>query len=295
MEFDRRLQIRVRKPGTDKQGFGSDYLIAPRLVLTAAHVVDGTNRADADALWVTRPDAGAQEFPAIVRWRRLDETVDAALIEIAEGHDWQTPESLSDLLTRPPQRFGLIIGTRPHPVTLTGYPRMQKDADDGRRLDEQLTGHIAPGTGSLAGRYEISSTDPTLSADLYPCTPGSRWSGISGAAVLSDDGLGGDMLCGVVRRDRQATGGTRLTATPAAGLLADDTFRATLARHTGWEPALEPVEAAGLLTPAAFDRDLNSPAALLRADAEAVTFHGRKTELDDLRFWCQDEIGRAHV
>ncbi|MFD9124548.1 tetratricopeptide repeat protein [Kitasatospora sp. NPDC059571] len=289
MEFDRLVQIRVRKPGTDKQGFGSGYLIAPRLVLTAAHVVDGMDRADQDALRVARPDAGGQEFPASVRWKRLDKTVDAALIEVGDNHGWQTPESLSDLLTRPPQRFGLLVGTRPHLVTLTGFPRMQKDTDDGLRLDEQLTGHITPGTGSLAGRYEISSTDPTLPAIVPGGRPGSRWSGISGAAVLSDDGLGGDMLCGIVRRDRQADGGTRLTATPAARFLADDTFRAIVAEYTGWEPALEPVEAVGLLTPAAFDRDLNSPAALLRADAEAVTFHGRDSEVAALRSWCQDD------
>lgn len=37
MEFDRRVQIRVhRETGTT---FGSGYLVAPRLALTAGHVV----------------------------------------------------------------------------------------------------------------------------------------------------------------------------------------------------------------------------------------------------------------
>ncbi|MBZ9638330.1 serine protease, partial [Streptomyces sp. PSKA30] len=288
MEFDRRVLIRIRKPGTDKQGFGSGYLIAPRLALTAAHVVDGMNHAEPFALRVSRPDAGGQEFPAAVRWRRLDEMVDAALIEIRDGHGWQAPESLSDLHTRPPQRYGLLIGTRPHPVTLTGFPRMQKDPDDGRRLDEQLTGHIIPGTGSLADRYEISSTDPTFPAGVPAGTPRSRWSGISGAAVLTDDGFGGDMLCGVVRRDRKAEGGTRLTAITAAHLLADPDFRTLITQHTGWKPVLEPIEPAALLTSAAVDRTFRSPAALLRADAEAVTFHGRDDELADLRDWCEN-------
>ncbi|MEU9454486.1 tetratricopeptide repeat protein [Streptomyces sp. NPDC048277] len=290
MEFDRRVQIRVSRQGSDKRGFGSGYLVAPRLVLTAAHVLDGMSGSGQDRVTVSRPDAGEQEFPATVRWRRNDAVVDAALVEVDEGHGWQTPQSLTDLHTRPPQRFGRLIGTRAHPVTLVGFPRMQR-TPDGHRLDEQLAGRILPGTGSLAGRYEISSTDPTPPADAT----GSRWSGVSGAAVLSDDAHGGELLCGVVRRDRQADGGTRLTATPAARLLTDEGFRALIARHTGWEPALEPTEAAGLLTPAAPERDLNSPAALLRADAEAVTFHDRDSELTALRAWCENDPATVAV
>ncbi|MFF5654391.1 tetratricopeptide repeat protein, partial [Streptomyces collinus] len=298
MEFDRRVQIRVARRGKATKGFGTGYLVAPRLVLTADHVMDGLYPdGGPGAVTVCQPDTDEREFPASVCWRRRDDEVDAALIEIGADCDWPVPESLSDSMARPPQRYGRLIGTRSHPVALTGFPRLQKDAERGR-LDEQLEGWIAPGTGALAGRYEITSTTPTPQGP--PSSGATRWSGISGAAVLADDGFGGDLLCGIIRRDRQADGGTRLTATPISHLLGNQQGRPSefcrlIAQHTGWDPILEPIEPAHLLKPATVDRDLDSPAALLRADTEAVAFHGRDQEIADLHAWCTTDPAKVAI
>ena len=293
MEFDRRVQIRVhRATGTT---FGSGYLVAPRLALTAGHVVRAAAGPEPARVTLCRPDAGPEQVPAAVRWWRVDDRVDAALVEVddqvGEGPRWQPPESLADLRTRPPQRWGRIIGTRPHPVAVAGFPRMEKDPRGGDRFDGQISGEIMPGTGSLAGRYEVFSKDATVPV---PDGAGTGWSGMSGAALLAESRQSG-LLCGVVRADRQAVGGTRLTATPASLLLADEGFTALVAAHGGWQPLLEAAEPVDLLEPAAPERDLRSPAMLLRADAEAVAFRGRADELRALRDWCRGDAGGFSV
>ncbi|MFH0180755.1 tetratricopeptide repeat protein [Streptomyces cacaoi] len=296
MEIDRRVQVRCYVPGAKEEvptaaRFGSGILVGPRLVLTAGHVVGDASGPTRGRITVTRPDAGPEAYSARVLWYRCDKDVDAALIEVDEGHGWQPPGCLVDVLTRPAQRWGRFIGARPHPVTVFGFPRMQKDPDDGSRYDEQLSGRILPGTGRLAGRYEILSIDPQAPAALPPTSPASGWSGMSGAAVLSEAAPSETLLCGVIRADRRPTSGTRLTATPAHVLLADSAFAALIEQHTGSEPLAEPAEPAALLAPAAPRRDLHSPAMLLRADTEAVTFNAaaRKQEIEQLDLWCRAE------
>ncbi|WP_405531662.1 trypsin-like peptidase domain-containing protein [Streptomyces canus] len=278
-------------------------MVGPRLVLTAAHVLgDDESVPRRGAITICRsgprPSEPARctdrEFPATVRWYQKDDDVDAALVEIDDIDGWPVPESLQEIGTRPPQRWGRLIGTRPHPVTLFGYPRMYRESGPGPRRGMQLDGHISPTSEYLAGRYEITSTDPTLKPDLEPASPLTRWSGMSGAAALAYS-RDGDLLCGVTRYDLKADGGTILTATPTSSLLAAPGFRAALTRHTGWTPALEPVEPAHLLAPAAHHRDLRSPAMLLRADTEAVAFHGRDSELQRLRAWCKTGPGALSV
>ncbi|MFB7239798.1 hypothetical protein ACFCXK_34065 [Streptomyces sp. NPDC056269] len=100
MEFDRLVQVRLSMPGAQKSEFGPGYLVAPRLVLTAAHVLGDARGPKPGTVTVCRPapytadTAGGQEtaapglgthFRATVRWYRKDDAVDAVLVDIHDA------------------------------------------------------------------------------------------------------------------------------------------------------------------------------------------------------------------
>ncbi|MEU8527788.1 tetratricopeptide repeat-containing serine protease family protein [Streptomyces sp. NPDC048629] len=288
MEMDRAVQVRAHL-GDGPAGFGSGYLVAPRLVLTAAHVVPrGTE------ITVTLPgpglvaDAAAEPRPwrAAVRWRREDEAADAALVEVTDD-DWRPPPSFAGNPNRRVQRWGLLVTAAvEQPVSCLGFPRMGRTVPEPggppRRAAEQLAARINPLTGGGAHRYELLSTHSPYGSEGD--ATGSPWSGMSGAAVFRDH-----LLVGVVRHDRHARTGARLTATRARALVADPGFRALVARHSSVAPELEAAELAGLLDPAPPERDLRSPLMLLRADTEAVAFRGRAEVCEELMAWCEQD------
>jgi hypothetical protein len=273
VEFDRTVQVRaVRADGG--VSFGTGYLIAARLVLTSGHVLaDGPgSRAQ-----VSCPDAGPGGFMASVRWRRASGVVDAALAEI-DDPGWVPPLSWS--ASRAVQRFGELVTTvSGQPATARGFPRLQRDPAG--RFDEQVHGRISPGTGELAGRYEVVSDDP------LPAPSGdgrSGWAGMSGAAVFC-----GPLLAGVIRADRGALHGARLTATRIRDVLDDPVAGAVIAANSARAAVIEPVELADVLDAAAVSRDLRSPAMLLRAEAETVGFRGRAAERQALLEWLAQD------
>jgi molecular chaperone DnaK (HSP70) len=273
VEFDRVVQVRaVLADG--RLSFGTGYLIAARLVLTSGHVLaDGPgSRAE-----VTCPDAGPGGFMALVRWRRVSDAVDAALAEI-DDPGWVPPLSWSG--SHGFQRFGELVTTvSGQPANARGFPRLQRES--GGRFDEQVHGRISPGAGDLAGRYEIVSDDP-LPAPAGDGRP--QWAGMSGAAVFC-----GALLTGVIRADRGASHGARLIATRARDILDDAEAAALITAHSTRAALIEPVELAGILDAAAVSRDLRSPAMLLRAEAEAVSFRGRAIERQALLEWITED------
>ncbi|MFD7685935.1 trypsin-like peptidase domain-containing protein [Streptomyces sp. NPDC059781] len=267
MWSDRVALIRTVKDG--KPRCGSGYVVAPGLVLTAAHILP--DRPARGQITVERLHGDVGPLPAEVVWRRYDNDVDAALLALPRGTGAQPPVRWGELVTELPDREADTVG----------FPRMQRMS--GIRYLEQARGRIHPGTGLPGRRYEILvDTAPVWSGEEPPGT--TPWSGMSGAAVFHKE-----LLIGVVRKDRRPSGDSRLTATRAVDLLDDPGFRSAVHAATGVRPLPEPAELAWLLAPLAPKHDDRSPATLLRADAEAVPFHGREQEQDELVKWCEGD------
>ncbi|GGQ08998.1 P-loop NTPase [Streptosporangium pseudovulgare] len=241
-----------------KNGRGSGYAIAPRLVLSAAHAVPGLRQG-------VRVQTESGAYQGLVIWRGAD-PVDAALVEIVDPA-W--PAAFPS-----PVRWGRIITVRQEiPCTAWGFPAFMQP--DGNREVSQAPGTLNPGDGRLSDRYVFN---------VAPHPPGpvknekSPWSGMSGASLFC-----GDLLTGILILDKRYTRNARLEALPAYALHADPGFREVAARFDVRTGELEAVELSHLsdpMIPAA-----RSPSWLLRADQEIVRFRGREDLLRDLVDW----------
>lgn len=207
--------------GEQTQGYGSGYLIAPRLVLTAWHV---TRQRGSGLLWprihvyIGLPSAGPVEHrTAEVRWTHPDGR-DVALLELSSAVD--VPGEVL---------WGRVGGTPPVHYSGLAFPLATRTAD-GHRKVEQLHGTLPP----LAGGRGVHN----LYALNQAIAPGERedgkqaWAGASGAAIFCDD-----HLVGVVIHDDEAFRNHRLHACPTHTFVTDRHFTDLLREHNVVPPA----------------------------------------------------------
>ncbi|MFJ5035495.1 hypothetical protein ACIQB5_47540 [Streptomyces sp. NPDC088560] len=258
--------------------YGSGYLVAADLVLTAAHVIEDAVRVGT-RVQVQPLDATDAEswLPCEVAWIRDDDGVDAALLRItaAPGRAPAVPEV---------QRWGRLTGTDPGiSWQAVGFPDAAPDVA-GLRESEHLSGTLNPGSRRRGRRYAalISATAPGDLGD-------SPWSGTSGAAMFC-----GDLLTGVVVVDPAHWRHGRVEAVPIQLLSEDAEFRALIEQATGVPLAVESVELAETLAAPAPHRPV-TPMGLLRADAEVAPFHGRIELLARCENWCTAPADAAEV
>jgi hypothetical protein len=192
---------------------GSGYLLTPRLVLTAAHVVEG----DEDVRVTVPGPHGEVRCDLAGRWRHKNAGIDVALLT--------SPQELTpdEGFAGAGNRWARItsLGPVPHCVAV-GFPYVQRDAA-GRLDTEQLLGTYKPGSGLFSGRDVVA-------LDGVPPAPRpdgvSPLAGLSGAAVFA-----GGVLMGVVNGDPSGWQHGRVTVTPMHRLLDEQSFVDVLLRH----------------------------------------------------------------
>lgn len=191
MQWQRIVELHERDSGR----FGSGYLLAPGLVLTAAHVVQGFEQTRARLLMPDEdqlPGAIGERSLASVAWRDGDH--DLALLVPAAG----APPFRADT---PPITIGRLAERAAVRVDALGFPLALDTPAHGDTLHVEALVSAWTGVRGASLVLDVKTARPRA-AD--------GWKGMSGAAVFA-----GDRLVGVVE------------AVPAD--LADGTLRAARA------------------------------------------------------------------
>ncbi|MFF3140090.1 tetratricopeptide repeat protein [Streptomyces mirabilis] len=257
-----------------QESCGSGYLVGTGLVLTAHHVIaapDGVMWPRID-VHIGHPGNGPRvRVSAQVCWSgaaagRVRHTGirDVALLQL--DPPGKTVE---------PVRWGRPVGTRRLNYTGMGYPFLA-EYEDGVRGVEQLGGTLPPLSTDASGTFVL---DQIAAARLRE-TGERAWGGVSGASVFCND-----LLVGVVVKDDEEFENRRLHAQGVWGFADDPEFVDLLQAHTGAAPVIEPVELSDKLDCRMEPVRARTPGSLLAASAEAVPFHGRQRELEELAAW----------
>ncbi|WP_442788271.1 S1 family peptidase [Amycolatopsis sp. NBC_01286] len=150
---------------------GSGFLLAGRLVLTAAHVVCPAGQALSSVR--IRAESGGLVAARVV-WHRWEGTTDAALLEITDSA-WVPP------LWRHPVRWGRFVTRNSgQKCEAIGFPQVV--ATPQMRDSHHAMGALNPGALVKSGLYamEVSNPPSPTGAD------GSGWAGMSGDRALRD-------------------------------------------------------------------------------------------------------------
>ena len=262
-------------------GFGSGYVVGPRMVLTAAHIFrDAAVRQGAPAE-VHLP--GKQEWiPGVVRWLS-EPAVDLAVIEVTDTESLLNPAG--SVL-----RWGRVAGGESVTAAAVGFPWAQQRRDAVRDT-EHIVGFISPGAGMESNRLSVTvvSAPPAARGD-----GGSPWAGISGAALLV-----GPYLVGVLLADPVRYGTERLVAVPITELLGQSEIATVLGLGpeldtVGGEWRLEYAPGRSLRLTAPYrplPLQFNVAAAryrLLYPEHGILPFAGRGSLVDQLTSWCEE-------
>ncbi|GAA0542911.1 NACHT domain-containing protein [Actinomadura livida] len=193
---ERVAELIVTRP--DEVGRGSGYLVAPGLVLTAAHVV----AAATEVKIRFEADLPGERSVYALNWQGLGDT-DLALVAIP------AEEGVGD-----PTRYGQV-GDHAARVSVqsVGFPlwKLRDHPEGGKYRDS----HHAFGKVALLSNWRDHTLEITVGPPPRDPDPNkSPWEGMSGAAVWADG-----RIIGVMKAHHRGDGLSRLAATPLGDAL----------------------------------------------------------------------------
>ena len=245
---------------------GSGYLIAPRLVLTAHHVVEPATIGAACAILPLLPidpnsTTAPVQLPAKLVW--FSERHDVALVELREPIPFARPIPFADV-----PKDGVA-----RDIIAAGFPEAAGDKQ--RTIIGKLT-------------WQLKSP-PRFDLDIISALPSdsNKWGGFSGASIFCDT-----LLVGVICTLEPGWDGL-LAATPTACLRDDPQFETYFEQAGHSLPKCVDLGEADRLMPLDFEKDtpLTGPLRFSPRNSR-VPFLGRETALTELDAFVHAERGQ---